>query len=161
MMEINANRITADHIIHQFELVPHPEGGHYREIYRSPMDVLSPVNGHIRHAVTEIYFLLKKGEKSRFHEVLHDEIWHFYTGDSIRLITFDGEKTEEVALGPGLNCEYVHIVPGKTYQAAESFGEYSFVGCTVAPGFDFDDFRFLNQDAEKIANLPNEYHEFI
>ena len=93
--------------------------------------------------------------------MLHDEIWHFYAGDSIRLITFDGEKTEEVALGPGLNCEFVHVVPGGVFQAAESFGDYSFVGCTVAPGFDFADFGFLDQEPKHLGRLPKEYRSFV
>ncbi|MBF0240178.1 MAG: cupin domain-containing protein, partial [SAR324 cluster bacterium] len=123
----------------------------------------SPVAKAPRSAVTHIYFLLVKGQISRFHKVLHDEIWNFYEGSPLRLIQFDGVQLAETMLGPG--CEtYVSIVPPKVYQASETTGEYSLVGCTVAPGFDFADFSFLKDDATQVDVLMRihaDYQRFL
>ena len=75
--------------------------------------------------------------------MVHDEIWHFYEGQPLALIQYDETEIKKELIGP--EClDYAAIVPGNTWQAAETTGEYSLVGCTVAPGFDFTDFSFLN-----------------
>ena len=130
------------HLIDKYNLIPHPEGGYYRELFRSNQIVISSVPDQKRNAVTHIYFLLLRGQVSRFHKVLHDEIWNFYEGSPLRLIKFNGDKIEEVIIGKNSDS-YVDVVPGGLFQAAETTGEYSLVGCTVAPGFDFADFSFL------------------
>ena len=149
-------------LIDRYQLQPHPEGGYYREIYRSDLQISSPRSDAERSAVTHIYFLLTKGQVSRFHRVIHDEIWNFYAGAPLRLITCDESGFGEELLG-GNGGDYAAIVPGGCYQAAESTGDYSLVGCSVAPGFDFADFSFLadNGDADIISMLPAELKRFI
>lgn len=129
-------------LIKQLELLPHPEGGHYRQIYASSQQVDSPVHGRQRAAATQIYFLLQRGEFSRFHKVVHDEIWHFYAGAPLKLIEIENETVKETIIG-GKDNNFVHVIPGDNWQAAESTGDYTLVGCTVAPGFDFEDFSFV------------------
>lgn len=132
-------------LIARYEMSPHPEGGWYKETYRSEAIVTSPVNQQPRSAVTQIYFLLTEGDISRFHKVLHEEIWHFHEGAPLRLLDADAKSCEEMILSPE-NGNYHHVITAGNYQAAESTGEYTLVGCTVAPGFDFADFSFLKDD---------------
>lgn len=136
-------------LIRRYGLAPHPEGGYFREIYRSDLTLASPVAGSPRRAVTQIYFLLARGQVSRFHRVLHDEIWHFYEGAPLVLVQYDGQSVRESTIGPG--GDYVAVVPGSIWQAAESTGEYTLAGCTVAPGFDFRDFSFMDDVPEARA----------
>ncbi len=137
-------------LIEKYQLIPHPEGGYFKEIYRSDQRLKSPVTGEKRNAVTHIYFLLLNGQVSKFHKVLHDEIWNFYQGSPIRLLTFDNKQIQDKTIGPGCD-EFVSVIKGGLFQAAETTGDYSLVGCTVAPGFDFADFSFL-RDEEALAH---------
>ncbi len=130
-------------LIEKYGLSPHPEGGYFKEIYRSAQTIDAPLVSAPRNTVTQIYFLLTKGEISRFHRVVHDEIWHFYEGQPLTLIQYDGTKIKKELIGPECK-DYTAIVPGNTWQAAETTGDHSLVGCTVAPGFDFADFSFLS-----------------
>lgn len=148
----------AQHIIEKYGLQPHPEGGHFKQTYASQQSVNSPVNGQQRSALTQIYFLLQKGEISRFHKVLHDEVWHFYAGAPLLLHEFDGEGMTTIELG-GENGDYHRVVQGGLYQGAESTGDYTLVGCTVAPGFDFADFSFIEEKALK-AKINQVFPEF-
>ncbi|BDX07973.1 cupin domain-containing protein [Planctobacterium marinum] len=134
-----------EEIIAKYDLIPHPEGGWYKETYRCTTTVPSPVNGQTRNSVTQIYFLLTEGDISRFHKVAHDEIWHFYEGAPLRLLDLHNNQCNEIFLGRD-NGHYHHVIPGGHYQAAESTGKFTLVGCTVAPGFDFNDFQFLQDD---------------
>jgi len=134
-------------LIDKYKLVPHPEGGYYAVVYESKQSVKSPVVNKDRKALTHIYFLLLKGQVSVFHKVVHDEIWNFYEGDPIKLIKYYGSKVEEDIIGSGCS-NYASIVEGGVYQAAESTGVYSLVGCSVAPGFEFEDFSFLGDEFE-------------
>jgi predicted cupin superfamily sugar epimerase len=133
-------------LIERLCLVPHPEGGYFREVYRSPDLVALADDRARRSAVTSIFYLLCEGQHSRWHQVRSDEIWHFYAGDALELhtATRDLDVTERVTLsglnGPGT---HVHVVPAMHWQAARPLGAYSLVGCTVAPGFEFADFSFL------------------
>ncbi|EDM25705.1 hypothetical protein LNTAR_13187 [Lentisphaera araneosa HTCC2155] len=136
--------IRAKELIETLELIEHPEGGYYKETYRSSENVFSHPAESERSAVTEIYFLLCKGQVSRFHKVLHDEFWHFFEGAPLRLIAGDLQSFEEFELG-GASTNYQHCIQGGRWQAAESTGNYTLVGCTVAPGFDFADFAFLSE----------------
>ncbi len=138
-------------LIDVLKLTPHPEGGYYREIYRSESKLISPVNGEMRNSLTDIYFLLLSGQISRLHRVVHDEIWHFYEGDPLELIEVqsDDMKMSKIILGDDNGIvKYTHCIKGGNWQAAYSTGEYSLVGCTVAPGFDFTDFEFLKENAD-------------
>lgn len=156
--------MTVTDIIVKYGLQEHPEGGFFREVYRSEAMVESPVVGEPRNAVTDIYFLLADGQVSRFHAVSHDEIWHFYGGDALILVQLDSDGTTETRLGDRLGDSFKHVVKGDTYQAAYTTGGYSFVGCTVAPGFDFADFRFLKDDpdaADLVAALDDKYRHLL
>lgn len=139
-------------LIKKYDLAPHPEGGYFKEIYRSDQLIRSDFAEKKRNAVTHIYFLLIEGQISRFHRVLHDEIWNFYEGAPLELIQFDTKGIRKETLGPG--CKgYAAIVPGNTWQAAASKGEFSLVGCTVAPGFDFADFSFLKDNPGELEGF--------
>ncbi|MFZ7127378.1 MAG: cupin domain-containing protein [Desulfobacterales bacterium] len=150
------------HLIERYNLAPHPEGGYYRRIYQSAQSVKSSAAGAERRAVTHIYYLLGRGQISRFHRVLHDEIWNFYEGSPLRLVIFDGTTAREEILGP--SSGYAAVVAGGLFQAAESTGDYSLVGCTVAPGFEFEDFSFLTEFPEEVRNLERNasgYNRFL
>ncbi|OEU71994.1 MAG: hypothetical protein BA874_02865 [Desulfuromonadales bacterium C00003068] len=150
-------------LIDRYGLIPHPEGGFYKEVYRSTQTVISNAVHSERQALTHIYFLLTKGQVSRFHKVCHDEIWNFYEGSPLRLLSLHEGKISEQLLGSDTG-NYVAIIHGGSYQAAESTGDYSLVGCSVAPGFDFNDFSFLSDDSLQqamIANSAPELKRFI
>ncbi len=146
-------------LIKKHQLVPHPEGGYFREVYRSGQKVVSPVADEERSALTHIYFLLLKGQVSRFHKVLHDELWNFYDGSPLRLIQFDGRHIKEEIIGRECDA-YVSVVKGGNYQAAESTGAFSLVGCSVAPGFDFADFTMLDQETATLVEFIKEHQDY-
>jgi predicted cupin superfamily sugar epimerase len=134
------SQITAAEIIRLLDLKPHPEGGHFRETFRDARTV----DGG-RAASTAIYFLLTRGERSHWHKVDAVETWHHYAGSALRLDIAASEygPVERVILGSDLaNGERPQAVaPAQAWQAAESLGEWSLVGCTVAPGFEFAGFE--------------------
>jgi predicted cupin superfamily sugar epimerase len=129
---------TAADIIARLDLKPHPEGGHYRETFRD-----AHVDADGRAASTAIYFLLARGERSHWHRIDAVEIWHYYAGSPLRLEIADGEGQRIIRLGPDLAASEVPqaIVPAQAWQAAQSTGDWTLVGCTVAPGFDFSKFE--------------------
>jgi len=128
---------SADEIIARLGLDPHPEGGHYRETFRD----VPGTNG--RALSTAILFLLKKGERSHWHRVDATEIWHFHAGAPLMLEVYDGWARRSIRLGPAVldNGTPQGIVPKGAWQAAETTGAWTLVGCTVAPGFDFRSFE--------------------
>jgi len=129
---------TAADIIARLELQPHPEGGHYRETFRD-----TRVDDNGRALSTAIYFLLARGERSHWHRIDAVEIWHYYAGSSLTLQIADDGGQRSVRLGPDLAAGEVPqaVVPAHAWQAAESTGDWTLVGCTVAPGFDFAKFE--------------------
>ena len=129
---------TAAEIIARLELRPHPEGGHYRETFRDPR---TDAGG--RSLSTAIYFLLARGERSHWHRIDAVETWHYYAGSALVLQIADGGGQHSVRLGPDLAAgeRPQAIVPAHAWQAAESAGDWTLVGCTVAPGFDFATFE--------------------
>jgi uncharacterized protein len=144
----------ATQLQHQLSLLPHPEGGFYSEIYRSEITVQH--DNKPRAAMTSIYFLLVKGNVSRWHVVDADEVWHFYEGDAIELYVMppDFSRIEKITLGKfdaEHNAKPVHVVPAGWWQASRSSGEYSLCGCTVAPAFAFEGFRMLNADEQTVV----------
>ncbi len=148
-------------LVEFYGLLPHPEGGFYKENYVSaeqiPQAALPTRFTGNRHFSTAIYFLLTEGNFSAFHRIKSDECWHFYEGDSllVHVITTDG-RYELIKLGSkASNGEvYQAIVPAGAWFASESIGAYSFVGCTVAPGFDFADFELAEKN--KLSSIyPN------
>jgi uncharacterized protein len=171
-------------LIAQLALQPHPEGGWYREIYRSPVRVETALGS--RSALTTIYYLLESTQLSRWHVVQADELWHFYAGAPLELLAytpgtrtferrvlgpvnadtpaadtspgtpeadvahFDVDLTSTLhfpALGalsaPAPSGDVVSVIPTGVWQAARSLGDYTLVGCTVGPGFEFADFEFV------------------
>lgn len=157
----------AAELISLLNLEPHPEGGYFRQVYRSVAQVDPVDERSSRAALTTIYFLLQGGDRSCWHQVTSDEVWHFYEGDSLELFcaTEDFSQVERHLLGPvaGESCP-VHVIPPHHWQAARSTGAYTLVGCTVGPGFEFSDFRMLNQlpsQAEALRNRRPEWAELI
>ena len=130
---------SATDVIARLELRPHPEGGHYRETFR---DTRTDASG--RALSTAIYFLLARGERSHWHRIDAVEVWHFYAGDPLTLrIANDGGLQHTIRLGPDAAADQrpQAIVPAQAWQAAETNGDWTLVGCTVAPGFDFATFE--------------------
>ena len=150
----------AQHLIERLSLQPHPEGGYYREVYRSELQVHSDAVGELRSAATDIYFLLSAGQVSRWHRVVHDELWNYYAGDPLTLHQFNPGFSQHSCrqLDPQIG-QYKQVVPAGYWQAAESSGDYTLVGCTVTPGFDFADFRMLKDLPESAAKVYANYPE--
>ena len=146
----------ASHLISTLDLRPHPEGGYYREIFRSRLSVQPQDSRPARAALTTIYFLLTEGDVSRWHRVASDEVWHFYEGDPIELLTIDAQtrQAEHYLLGTvRSDARPVHVVPAGVWQAARTTGDYTLVGCTVGPGFDFQDFQMLRDTPAEASRL--------
>jgi uncharacterized protein len=133
-----AERPSGSDIIARLDLKPHPEGGHYRETFR---DSSADANGRSRS--TAIYFLLARGERSHWHRIDAVEVWHYYAGDALTLRIANHDGTRSITLGPDIATGEAPqaIVPAYAWQAAESIGDWTLVGCTVAPGFDFATFE--------------------
>jgi predicted cupin superfamily sugar epimerase len=134
--------------IAQLNLLPHPEGGYFKETYRSPLTYENENFNAPRNLSTGIYFLLTEDNFSAFHRIKSDEMWHFYDGDTllVHIIHPDGQYAC-IQLGKDIeNGEQPQaVVPANSWFASESKGNYSLVGCTVAPGFDFDDFEMAQK----------------
>ena len=159
---------TAKELITRFNLQEHPEGGYFRESYRSEGEIPEaalpePFDGN-RNYATGIYFLLTSDTFSAFHKIKQDEMWHFYQGSplTIHMISPNGEYSRQVV---GLDFENGELpqftVPKKTWFAAEvnEPDSYSFVGCTVSPGFDFADFELADRSA--LTELFPSHHKII
>ena len=137
--------MTARALIDRLQLKPHPEGGWFREIHRAAETVTT--GRGTRSALTTIYYLLERGQLSRWHVVQSDEIWHFYAGAPLELIVYDPVSRRcapRVLDVPAREHEPVGVVRAGEWQAARSLGDYSLVGCNVGPGFEFADFQFVS-----------------
>ncbi len=154
--------ITVEELIAKYQLIPHPEGGYFRETYRSEgvisQQVLPEKFKGDRNYCTGIYFLLPQGKKSCLHRIQSDEMWHFYLGGSMTLILMHEDYgVQKMILGSNILAgeQVQFVVPAGWwfggYPNTES--SYSFVGCTVAPGFDFADFELANRD-ELLQKFP-------
>ena len=136
----------ADDLIKLLKMRRHPEGGHYREVFRD-----NRAGGRGRAHSTAIYFLLRKGERSHWHRIDAAEVWHFYRGSPLALSIAPlrgAAKTHVLGnrIEKGEHPQFV--VPPNAWQAAQSLGAYTLVGCTVAPGFDFATFELAAPDFE-------------
>jgi uncharacterized protein len=135
--------LTAVDIIRLLGMRPHPEGGHFCETFRD-----SVLIDDKRAASTAIYFLLARGERSHWHRVDAAEGWHWHAGASLRLSIAENGRTRTHTLGPDLAAgeRPQAIVPVHAWQAAESLGDWTLVGCTVAPGFQYEGFELAPKD---------------
>ena len=144
MTPLEHPRVAA--LIRELHLTAHPEGGYYAVVFRSP-SMVAPADGRgIRPGLTTIYFLLPDGAFSRWHRVTSDEVWHFYEGAPLELLQLSADLASltRFTLGPLTgNQAPVHTVAAGDWQAARTTGTYTLVGCTVGPGFDFQDFTML------------------
>jgi hypothetical protein len=145
-----------DHLIKHLHLQPHPEGGFYKETYRSmgsiPASCLSPEFSGVRSYATAIYFLLQQGDFSAFHRIKSDECWHFYEGGTLLIHVIDPQGHYQcIRLGKKITEGEVYqfVVPAGAWFASEPAAGslYALVGCTVAPGFDFADFEMAEAKA--------------
>jgi len=146
----------AAELISTLGLQPHPEGGHYGEVFRSAVAVQTADGRPPRRALTTIDFLLQRGEFSAWHRVASDEVWHLLEGPSLRLWLAPPDLTAFscVDLGPVHGTRRPHqVVPAGWWQAAEPLHDFAYVGATVGPGFDFADFSFGRDDAPLRAAL--------
>lgn len=137
-MDRAARSLSASDVIRLLDLKAHPEGGHFRETFRDARRVEQG-----RAASTAIYFLLARGERSHWHRVDAVEVWHWYAGAPLLLEIAPQGCIERIALGCDLAAgeRPQAVVPIHAWQAAATFGDWSLVGCTVAPGFEFTGFE--------------------
>jgi predicted cupin superfamily sugar epimerase len=137
-------------LIEELGLTPHPEGGYFREIFRSALTVEPADARPSRAALTTIYFLLPGGAHSRWHRVTSDEVWHLYEGGPLELMVADQQagRVQRIILDQvAPNAGPVFTVPAGCWQAARPLGAYALTGCTVGPGFEFEDFSFLRDQS--------------
>lgn len=151
--------MTAEEIIRHLELAPHPEGGHFKEVFRADLDVRTTHHTSARRASTAIYFLLRDDEFSALHRVSSDEVWHHYAGDALELHTLDENRHDVTLLGADFAAGQrpLSVVTRGVWQAARIARRvhgYALCGCTVAPGFEFSDFEMPDR-AELLARLPH------
>lgn len=172
-----------EQIKHVLNMQPHPEGGYYCEQYRAASEIQSPVHSKLRSTLTHIYFLLTESDISRWHKVVHDEIWNVYEGDPLRILRLNDKGIEDSIIGDNIGDsigdsigdnskgkkehsigrDYYKLIPGGDFQAAETTGLYTLLGCTVAPGFDFEDFSYIEDTRIKdfVIAQGKDYHRFI
>lgn len=148
---MTAVHLRAEELIRTLGLEPHPEGGWYREVFRSVRRV-QPFDGRpSRSGLTVIYFLLVDGAHSRWHRVASDEAWSWVEGDALELLHIDAALTSvttQMLAAPGEGVEAAAVIRSGDWQAARTTGAYTLVTCSVGPGFDFVDFTMMSDDAE-------------
>jgi uncharacterized protein len=159
--------MTAEYLIKHLQLQPHPEGGFFKETYRStgiiPSQCLPSFFSDERHYSTAIYFLLQQSDFSAFHKIKSDECWHFYEGETLLIHIIDGEGNYScIRLGRKIDEgeTFQFVVPANCWFASEPAPgtEFALVGCTVAPGFDFEDFEMAD---EKVLTNAFPQHQSI
>jgi predicted cupin superfamily sugar epimerase len=142
-------QLAAGEVIRLLDLKPHPEGGHFRETFRD-----ESAGGSGRAASTAIYFLLARGERSHWHRIDAVEVWHWYAGAALTLeIAPENGSRQRVVLGSDLagGERPQAIAPAHAWQAAQTLGDWTLVGCTVAPGFAFEKFELAPKGWEPEA----------
>lgn len=154
------------HLINKYNLQPHPEGGWFKQTYKSnevmAVGALPERFNAARAFSTAIYFLLEQGDFSAFHRIKSDECWHFYEGDPLHIYIIDETgELKTVLLGKGDESTFQYVVPANCWFASRpaAGSEYCFVGCTVSPGFEFEDFELAN--AIVLANAYPQHKEII
>ena len=154
------NMLEKNCIVSTLNMQPHPEGGYYVETFRSE-EVVNTDRG-IRAASTAILFLLGKGDKSHLHRIKSEEVWHFHAGGPLAIVELkpDTKSFSETILGTDIlrGEKLQHVVPANTWFGSYPKDEnspYSLVGCTVAPGFEFDDFELATKREEFYQIFPH------
>lgn len=157
----------AKYWIDQLDLKPHPEGGHYKEVFRSEeiykKEHLPERFGGDRSFSTSIYYLLQKGEKSAFHRIKSDETWYFHDGDDIEIYLLDEDgvsNSQLLGLNPDAGSFPQFTVEKNCWFAAKPRGDFALVSCNVAPGFDFKDFELANKE-QLTELLPNKWSDLL
>ena len=155
--------MTADELIKKLELKPHPEGGYYRETYRSPWSI--PGMNPPKACSTAIYYMLMPGAVSKFHRFVSDEMFHYYLGDPCEWVWLTPEgRMKKMVLGKNLEKGEVlqMVVPAGTWFAGSlrPQGRYCLMGTTVAPGFDFSDLEFAKRE-ELLRQYPAAQNEIF
>lgn len=152
----------AEQLIAELRLEVHPEGGFYRELFRSRVAVLPADDRGPRVGLTTIYFLLTDEMASRWHRVRSDEVWHLYEGGPLELFELDlaaqslsRHQLTKVGDGGAPVC----TIPADCWQAARSVGPYALGGCSVGPGFEFADFQLLVDDAGAATGVRERWPE--
>ncbi|MBM3906548.1 MAG: cupin domain-containing protein [Gemmatimonadetes bacterium] len=154
----------ADDLVRTLGLAPHPEGGFYRELFRSRRMVRTDDGRSERWAATTIFYLLRGEDVNRWHRVASDEIWHWYEGAPLELHLLDPQVTRartEVVGPVDASSMPVRVVPAACWQAVRCTGDYTLAGCTVAPGFEFSDFRLLRDLPDLAERLRTSFPEFL
>ncbi len=154
----------AAELIRTLDLKPHPEGGFYRELFRSAKTVMPGDDRGARAALTTIYFLLTGDALSRWHRVRSDEVWHLYEGGPLEVLDLDLDarrlERHRLANVAGDDARPTCVIAAGRWQAARSLGPYTLVGCTVGPGFEFADFQLMADDPDAMhalrADWPDE-----
>ncbi len=150
--------MTAEYWIEQLQLLPHPEGGYYKETYRSSEEIIFSGFEGKRNISTAIYFLLEDKSKSHFHRIKSDELWFFHEGVALEIICLSDIGLKTILLGK--NCEKGEqlqaVIPAGVWFGAriKEGKDYALVSCNVAPGFDFNDFELAKKE-----NLEKEFPE--
>jgi len=160
--------MKAEDYIKKLGLLPHPEGGYYKETYRSveaiPHQALPPGFKGARNFSTAIYFLLPGNNFSALHRIQSDEIWHFYAGDPLEVIEISKNgtlKITEIGNDPDAGQHLQYVVSAETWfgSRVKKGGSFSLVGCTVSPGFDFEDFEMAER--EQLTRLFPQHSEIV
>ena len=146
------------------DLIDHPEGGRFREVYRSKSQIHTDKGQH-RCALTHIYFELRADECSHFHKVRSDEVWNLYAGRGLYLFLWDGsdQAVQRVELS-AQSVQFCHVVPAGIWQAAVPIEDTILVGCSVAPGFEFEDFEMMvptSKEAMRLCALSPDLEQMI
>jgi len=148
--------MNAEDIINKLEMLPHPEGGYYKETYRSEEQTINK-EGNKRNTSTAIYFLLENNNISRFHRIKSDELWFFHQGNAIEIVSIKNNKLVSITLGNDIDKGEVPqaVIPANVWFASsvKDGSGFGLVSCTVAPGFDFADFKMAKQD-ELLQEYP-------
>lgn len=149
--------MTSRNLIQQLQLQPHPEGGYYRETYRSDETVVLP-GAKTRSVCTSIYYLLENENKSAFHKIQSDELWYFHQGEPLEIVCIENNALKKITLGNDVakgEMPYAKISAHTWFGAKIKKGiRFSLVSCVVAPGFDFADFELAKRD-ELLKQYPH------
>ncbi|MEO6150886.1 MAG: cupin domain-containing protein [Mucilaginibacter sp.] len=144
--------LPASYYIESLLMQPHPEGGYYKEVFRSRQEIIRVGEAEVKQACTSIYYLLQAGDYSGFHRLKSDEIWYFHKGEPLHIHAIDGEGNHiKHELSDAATGSFSIVIPAGFWFASEVGAEtgFSLVSCAVAPGFDFSEFEM----AEKIVML--------